>query len=49
MVACMTANGRWLPSPNASPRRTTRVRPDRTTSPVNTNRRPAAGASRLIV
>ena len=49
IVACMTANGRWPPSANASPRQTTRVRPARTTSPVITNRSPAAGASRLIV
>ncbi len=49
MVACMTANGRWPPSANASPRQTTRVRPARTTSPVIANRSPAAGASKLIV
>jgi hypothetical protein len=49
MVACMTANGRWPPSANASPRQTTRVRPARTTSPVMVNRSPAAGASKLIV
>ena len=45
----MTANGRWPPSANASPRQTTRVRPARTTSPVMVNRSPAAGASKLIV
>ncbi len=42
MVACMTANGRWPSSANASPRQTTRVRPARTTSPVIANRSPAA-------
>jgi hypothetical protein len=48
-VACMTANGAAAPSATASPRQTTSVRPARMTSPVITNRCPAAGARRLIV
>ena len=49
IVACMAANGRSVPSANASPRHTTRVRRARTTWPVIVKRCPAAGASRLMV
>src|SRR5947207_1297565 len=54
MVACMTANGRFPPSANASPRQTTRVRPprhqpERAGGPPPQFRRPGGHPPELLV